>query len=68
MINTCVVGLGCRGYSMLCDVLLKMEDLNILSLCDVYEDRVQQGLAAGEAAGQKAVGFSDYREALNVPD
>ena len=67
MINTCVVGLGCRGYSMLCDVLLKMEDLNIVSLCDVYEDRVQQGLAAVEAAGQKAVGFSDYREALNVP-
>ena len=35
MINTSVVGLGCRGYSMLCDVLLKMPDLNAGSIDDV---------------------------------
>ena len=67
MINTCVVGLGCRGYSMLCDVLLKIPDLNIVSVCDVYPDRVAQGLAAVEAAGQKAEGFTDYRAALDMP-
>ncbi len=67
MINTCVVGLGCRGYSMLCDVLLNLPDLNIVSVCDVYEDRVQQGVDAVKAAGQQAEGFTDYREALSVP-
>ncbi len=64
MINTCVVGLGCRGYSMLCDVLLNMEDLNVLSVCDVYEDRVQQAV---EATGGKAQGFTDHKQALSVP-
>ena len=64
MINTCVVGLGCRGYSMLCDVLLNMDDLNVLSVCDVYEDRVQQAV---EAAGGGAQGFTDYQQALSVP-
>ena len=64
MINTCVVGLGCRGYSMLCDVLLKMPDLKVVAVCDVYEDRVQQGLDAVLAAGQQALGFTDYEEAL----
>ena len=64
MINTCVVGLGCRGYSMLCDVLLNMVDLNVLSVCDVYEDRVQQAV---EAAGGSAQGFTDYQQALSVP-
>lgn len=67
MINTCVVGLGCRGYSMLCDVLLKIPDLNIVSVCDVYEDRMQQGMDAVKAAGQCAEGFTDYKEALAVP-
>lgn len=67
MINTCVVGLGCRGYSMLCDVLLKLPDLNVVSVCDVYEDRVQQGLDAVTAAGGQARGFTGYRDALAVP-
>ena len=67
MINTCVVGLGCRGYSMLCDVLLHIPDLNVISVCDVYEDRVQQGLDAVRAAGGQAEGFTDYQKALAVP-
>ena len=67
MINTCVVGLGCRGYSMLREVLLKIPDLNIASVCDVYEDRVQQGLDAVNAAGRQAQGFTDYKDALAVP-
>ena len=67
MINTCVVGLGCRGYSMLREVLLKIPDLNIVSVCDVYEDRVQQGLDTVKEAGQQARGFTDYKDALAVP-
>ncbi len=64
MINACVVGLGCRGYNLLSAVLLKNKDLNIVAVCDLYEDRIQRGLEAVKAAGQSAKGFTDYKEAL----
>lgn len=64
MINACVIGLGKRGYSLICDVLLKNADINIIAVCDLYEDRVKQGIEAVKAAGQSAKGFTDYKEAL----
>lgn len=64
MIDACVIGLGQRGYSLLRDVLLKNTDINIVAVCDLYEDRVQRGIEAVKAAGQSAKGFTDYKEAL----
>ena len=64
MINACVIGLGKRGYNLLRGVLLKNADLNIIAVCDVYEDRVERALTLVADAGQAAMGFSDYREAL----
>lgn len=66
MINACVVGLGNRGYGLLKDVLLNISSLKVIAVCDLYEDRVQQGLEAVNNAGQKAEGFADYKEALAV--
>lgn len=66
MINACVIGIGQRGYSLLCDVLLNIENINVISVCDVYENRVEKGLEAVSAAGQSAKGFTDYKEALTV--
>ena len=66
MINACVVGLGNRGFGLVRDILLKIEDINIISVCDVYEDRIARTIDAVKAAGQNAVGFTDYKEALNV--
>ena len=66
MINACVIGLGQRGYSLLCGVLLKNAELNIIAVCDLYEDRVSQGIEAVKAAGQSAKGFTDYKEALEL--
>ena len=64
MINGCVIGIGERGYSLIRDVLLKNADINIIAVCDLYEDRVQRGIEAVKAAGQSAKGFTDYKEAL----
>lgn len=65
MINACVVGLGSRGYNLVCEVLLKNEDINIVAVCDVYEDRVTRAMDKIKAAGQEAEGFSDYQKALS---
>ena len=64
MINGCIIGLGNRGYTLLRDVLIKIENLNFVAVCDLYEDRVQQALELITAAGQNAKGFSDYKEAM----
>lgn len=66
MIKGCVIGLGQRGFGLIRDVLLKNKDLEIVAVCDVYEDRVQRALETVEAAGQKAEGFTDYKKALET--
>ena len=66
MINACVIGLGCRGYGLITSILLKNKDLNIISVCDVYEDRVKQAVDAIKESGGEPKGFTDYKEALAV--
>lgn len=66
MINACVVGLGKRGFDLLKCVLLKNKDLNIVAVCDVYEDRIEKALEQVKEAGQNAKGFTDYKEALKT--
>ena len=39
MMNACVVGIGLRGYSLLRDVLLNIKELNIVAVCDVYDEQ-----------------------------
>ena len=66
MIKACVIGLGQRGWSLLRHVLLKNSDIQIISVCDLYEDRVADALTHIREAGGDACGFSDWREALNA--
>ena len=57
-----VIGLGCRGIPQL-DVLLSMPDVEIVAVCDVYEDRVAEGQAHVEKSrGVRPFGTTDYRE------
>ena len=35
-----VVGLGARGQGLIGPVLLKMEDIQITAVCDVYPPRI----------------------------
>lgn len=64
--NVCIVGLGGRGYGLMRGVLMKNPEINVVAVCDVYEDRVARAVNAAKEAGMDAKGFSDYKEALNV--
>lgn len=64
MIPCCVIGLGNRGIGLLSEVLLKNPDLEVVALCDVYEDRVERAKEAVHASGGDALGFLDYKDAL----
>ena len=62
-----VIGLGCRGSSML-PLLLMMEDVRVPAVCDLYPDRMQAGVDKVAEAGQRAQGYTDYRELLARDD
>ena len=42
MINACVIGLGNRGHSLVQNVLVNNDDINIVAVCDIYEDRIEK--------------------------
>ena len=67
-IHLAVIGLGNRGRWVIENVLLKMPDVHITAVCDVYEDRVTSmaKLTAADADGA-ARSFTDYRQALSLP-
>lgn len=66
MIKACVVGLGNRGYGLLKDVVLKNSDVEVVSVCDVYEDRIARAVEKVKEYGNEPAGFTDYRDALSV--
>lgn len=66
MINACVIGLGHRSYNLISKVLLGNPDLNIVAVCDVYEDRIARAQECIREHGGDAMGFTDYKEALNA--
>lgn len=66
MIKSCVIGLGNRGFGLICGVLLKNPDIEIVSVCDVYEDRVARAIEKIQASGGDPKGFTDFKDALSV--
>ncbi|MBQ3056888.1 MAG: Gfo/Idh/MocA family oxidoreductase, partial [Clostridia bacterium] len=66
MIHACVIGLGGRGYGLVKNILLKNEDIKIVAVCDLYEDRVARAQQKIREAGGDAKGYTDYKEALNT--
>lgn len=66
MIKSCVVGLGNRGFGLIRDVLLKNSDIEIVSVCDIYEDRVARAIEKIKESGSNAKGFTDFKDALSV--
>ena len=63
----CVIGLGSRGNSQIRYLLAGMKDLEIVSVCDVYEDRVEEAKKLLRDAGrEEPLGFTDWKESLNV--
>lgn len=63
-----MIGLGARGSDLLERLILPMEDVDILAVCDLYEDRREAGAAAvRQARGGDCAAFADYRDVLAVP-
>lgn len=63
-----VVGLGARGQGLIEPVLLKMEDIQIAAVCDVYPDRVKNAADSIEKAGYpRPFETEDYRDFGNLP-
>lgn len=57
-----VIGLGLRGLSQL-DTLLDMPDVEIVAVCDLYEDRVEEAQRHVMARrGVRPAGTPDFRE------
>lgn len=42
-INIGIIGLGERGYSLLKSVILEIDYVDVLGVCDIYEDRTERG-------------------------
>jgi len=66
MIRACVIGLGGRGFGLLKGVLLKNPDIEVVAVCDLYEDRLARGVDKVKECGGDAKGYTDYKEALNT--
>lgn len=66
-VNIGIIGLGGRGTSMM-SVMAKMEDINILAVCDKYPDRVDNAVKILVDSGRPApMGTVDYNEVLDMP-
>jgi len=66
-LNIAFIGLGQRGKSLLCDVVTPMKDINIIGLCDLYEDRVQECFdVVKEKKGNEPFKTNNYKEILEL--
>lgn len=63
-----VVGLGGRGRGVMEQVLMKIEEVEIAAVCDVYEDRIEMAAATvKEQTGVEPAKYTDYHELLKTP-
>lgn len=68
-IKFAVIGLGCRGFSMMKDVILSFDDVDVVSVCDSYEDRcIKAAEAVYEKRGYKPFYSTDYKKILSRND
>ena len=60
-----VIGLGKRGYSMIRDVILAFDDVDVVAVCDTYEDRIENAAAKiRERRGNEPYCTTDYTDLL----
>lgn len=64
-----VIGLGGRGFSLLSDVMLQMDDIEVVAVCDSYEDRLLKGgEKVKEVRGNEPLCTADYKDILAMPE
>ncbi len=61
-----VIGLGQRGYAVMRDVILGFDDVDVVALCDVYQDRIDKANEAvkAEKGHYAEIVSTDYRDIL----
>jgi predicted dehydrogenase len=63
-----IIGMGLRGKEQM-KVLLPMEDVEILAVCDAYQDRVEAAQKQVEDAGRpRPFGTTDWKQVLDMPE
>ena len=63
-----VIGVSGRGSSLL-GLLLEMDDVEVLGVSDLYQDRVDKAVAkVQQARGTTPIGTTDYRQLLDLKD
>ena len=63
-IKTGIIGLGCRGFSLL-DTILACENAEIAAVCDVYPDRIDRAFEKiCKKQKKQPAKYIDYRELL----
>ncbi|MGN1421597.1 MAG: Gfo/Idh/MocA family protein, partial [Eubacterium sp.] len=61
-----VIGLGQRGMQLI-EPMLKMNDVQVIAVCDAYEDRVENAAKAVVEAGfDEPFKTGDYKEVLSL--
>lgn len=64
-VKTGIVGLGARGYSVLRDNLMQMEDVSITAVCDVLPERVERAQKLFTDKGLPVPkGYTDFHSML----
>ena len=60
-----VIGVGHRGFFMLQDTILKLDNVEVTALCDEYEDRIEKAEELVRETYKGEIFTSkDYREIL----
>ncbi|MBE6731323.1 MAG: gfo/Idh/MocA family oxidoreductase [Ruminococcaceae bacterium] len=63
-----VIGLGSRGFGIVCDPMLPMEDVDIIGVCDLYEDRLKKAADLIEdRRGVRPFESTNYKDILELP-
>ncbi|MDP4119330.1 MAG: Gfo/Idh/MocA family oxidoreductase, partial [Bacillota bacterium] len=64
-----VIGLGGRGYSLLDLVMLEMDDIEVVAVCDKYEDRAKAAAdKVKEKRGNTPVCTLNYKDVLAMDE
>ncbi|MFR2840095.1 MAG: Gfo/Idh/MocA family protein [Zhenhengia sp.] len=64
-LNIGIIGLGGRGYGLMDGVILHMDDIEIVGVCDIYKDRAQNAADKVEQVkGNKPFITQDYKELI----
>ena len=60
-----VIGCGKRGFGLLKDILVNMNDVEVVAVCDLYEDRIERAAdKVVEKGGARPYGTTDHRKLL----